>query len=93
MRYEDSYTARMMGDGKFAVGVLLKEVCTYTTKEDWKRTGLQIGAEIMHKVCKLENFTVFIDYKDKYNMRPNDAKADNLFNIETLQGDKNGKIL
>lgn len=36
IRYEDSFSAPNQGDGKFVVGILLKELSAFTTGQDWK---------------------------------------------------------
>lgn len=36
IRYEDSFSAPNHGQGKFVLGVMLKEFSTFTAASDWK---------------------------------------------------------
>ena len=62
VRYEDDFSAPNQGNGKFVLGVLLKELSTYTTGPDWKSKMMAEGQDITNKLAKIENFTVFLDY-------------------------------
>ena len=67
IRYEDSFSAPNQGSGKFAIGILLKEFSTHTTGSDWLNKAMSIGEEITHKLAKLKNFSLFLDYDSDYN--------------------------
>jgi len=46
----------------------------------------------MHKVARVENFTVFLDYKDKFNPRGKDSEDDGLYDPVKLFADKEGTL-
>ena len=46
------------------MGILLKELVTFTTGEDWREKRMAKGEEITHKLLKLSNLSVFLDYLD-----------------------------
>ena len=60
IRYEDSYSTPHLG--KFVVGILLKELITFTSGSDWKGKLMIHGGDITHKLVKLTHFSVFLDY-------------------------------
>jgi vacuolar protein sorting-associated protein 13A/C len=36
IRYEDEFTAKNQGEGKFSFGILLKEFSAFTTDKEWQ---------------------------------------------------------
>lgn len=65
IRYEDSYSAPRQG--KFVIGLLLKEFSALSTAADWKTKIMSSGEDITHKVAKIKNFTIFMDYDTGLN--------------------------
>jgi hypothetical protein len=45
------------------MGLLLKEFSTYTTGSDWKTIAMQLGEELTHKLAKIQDFSLFLDYE------------------------------
>ena len=62
LRYEDRYSSPH--SGKFVIGILLKDLVTFTTGPDWKDKRMVKGEELTHKLLKLTNLSVFLDYLD-----------------------------
>ena len=62
LRYEDPYSSPH--SGKFVIGILLKDLVTFTTGADWKDKRMVKGEEMTHKLLKLTNLSVFLDYID-----------------------------
>ena len=62
IRYEDGLSATNQGDGKFILGILLKEISAYTTMSDWKSKNMNSESEVTFKLAKIKNFTMFLDY-------------------------------
>ena len=73
VRYEDSVSAARMGS--FAVGVLLKELVTYTTGGDWGEKAMSCGQDITHKIIRMTDFRVFLDYESSDD-KSEDGKQD-----------------
>jgi hypothetical protein len=44
------------------MGILLKEFSTHTVASDWKTKVMAVSEEITHKVAKVKNFSLFLDY-------------------------------
>jgi Vacuolar sorting-associated protein 13, N-terminal len=44
------------------MGLLLKEFSTFTTGADWKTMVMQLGEEITHKLARIKDFSLFLDY-------------------------------
>lgn len=61
IRYEDAFSAPNYG--KFVMGLLLKEFSTYTTGADWKSIVMQLGENLTHKLAKIKDFSLFLDYE------------------------------
>lgn len=66
LRYEDSYSASNYGDGKFVIGIMLRELSLATTDEEWKYKGIISGSEVTHKVAKVTELTIFMDYNSDF---------------------------
>ena len=62
LRYEDPYSSPH--SGKFVIGILLKDLVTFTTGPDWKDKRMVKGEEVTHKLLKLTNLSVFLDYQE-----------------------------
>ena len=63
VRYEDSFSAPTQGNGKFVMGLLLKEFSIHTTASDWKTEIMSLGEELTHKLGIINNFSLFLDYE------------------------------
>lgn len=63
IRYEDNFSAANHGQGKFVIGLLLKEFSTFTTGADWKSKFMSENEDITRKLAKIKNFTIFMDYE------------------------------
>jgi vacuolar protein sorting-associated protein 13A/C len=89
IRYEDAFSAPSQGDGKFVMGVLLKEFATFTTAADWKTQIMQMGEELTHKLAKMENFSLFLDYelKSESFSQGKDLKKPRAIDLEKLLKD------
>jgi hypothetical protein len=63
IRYEDRVSAVGQGDGKFVMGLLLKELSLHTVGEDWQTEVMTLSEEITRKLAKVEEFSIFLDYE------------------------------
>lgn len=61
VRYEDEFSAP--NHGKFVMGVMLKEFSTHTVAGDWKTKVMAMGEDLTHKVGKIKNFSLFMDWE------------------------------
>lgn len=85
-RYEDMYSAVNQGSGKFAVGIMLRELSAYTTNESWLEKIMMCGSEITYKLGIVKGLTVFLDY-DQETAPGVSLVDDPTINIEKLNGD------
>ena len=53
LRYEDSYSASNYGDGKFVIGIMLRELSIFTSDEKWNYKGVINTSDLTHKVVKV----------------------------------------
>jgi vacuolar protein sorting-associated protein 13A/C len=85
-RYEDEYSAPKQGSGKFAMGILLKELSAFTTNEEWKEKEMVTGSDITFKLGLVKGLTVFLDYDNK-NFKGPSLVENSGINYEALTAD------